>query len=192
MRERGSSVRTSATGPRKSPAAEEARKVLARFKASTLPVPVEAIAEQLGARLSFGQYEGDVSGFVARRPGTVVIGVNSSHPQTRQRFTIAHEIGHLRMHEGKPLIVDKLVRVDLRRSASLPNDRAEVEANRFAACLLMPEDHVRREFEKFTSKRAPMQVDSAIGKLASTFAVSHQAMAYRLRELDLLAELGLY
>lgn len=192
MKQRESSRATSAGGPRKSRAAEEARKVLARFKASTLPVPVEAIAQQLGATLSFDQYEGDVSGFVARRPGTVVIGVNSSHPQTRQRFTIAHEIGHLRMHEGKPLIVDKLIRVDLRRSASLPNDRVEVEANRFAACLLMPEDHVRREFQKLTPKSAPIRVDAAIGELARAFAVSPQAMAYRLRELDLLAELGLY
>lgn len=190
MAERVSSVKV--TQGRKAHPGEDAAQVLTRFKASSLPIQVEAIAQRLGARLAFGHYDGDVSGFVVRKPGAVVIGVNSSHPQPRQRFTIAHEIGHLRLHEGKPLIVDKLVRVDLRRAASLPNDRAEVEANRFAACLLMPEDLVRREFQKLTPKRAPVQVDAVVGNLASTFQVSSQAMAIRLRELGLLAELGLY
>lgn len=181
-----------ASATKKVSPSEEAARILARFKATMPPVPVEAIAQRLGARLSFEPFEGDVSGFVARRPGSIVIGVNSAHPQTRQRFTIAHEIGHFCLHEGRPLIVDKLVRVDLRRAASLPNDKVEVEANRFAACLLMPEDHVRREFEKLTPKRAPVQVDAMIKHLANTFAVSPQAMAIRLRELDLLSELALY
>jgi hypothetical protein len=53
-------------------------------------------------------------------------------PYVRQRFTVAHELGHFFMHK-KP-IVDR-ARV-LRRS--LQWDRKELEANVFAAELLTP------------------------------------------------------
>ncbi len=182
--------RTSA--PRKLDPATEAAKLLTRFKVASLPVPVEALAQDLGARLAVERLDTDLSGFVARQPGSVIIGVNSAHPPTRQRFTIAHEIGHLRLHAGRRLIVDKLMRVNMRHAASHPIEGIEREANRFAAHLLMPEQHVRRELEKLTPKRTPIRVDRVIGQLADTFAVSPQAMAYRLRELQLMSELGLY
>jgi Zn-dependent peptidase ImmA (M78 family) len=167
--------------------------VLARLKEVGQPVSVDAVARSLGARLSFDPFEeSDISGFVARRPGMPpVIGVNSAHPMTRQRFTIAHEIGHLVMHVGQPLIVDKLVRVNLRRAA-LPSTSVEIEANRFAAALLMPEALLRREFERLASKRQPVHVDALIDSLAKSFAVSSQAMRIRLNELDLLSVMVLY
>jgi Zn-dependent peptidase ImmA (M78 family) len=174
-----------------------AARVLARLKEIGQPVSVDAIVRSLGARLSFDPFaESDISGFVARRPGMPpVIGVNSAHPMTRQRFTIAHEIGHLVMHDGQPLIVDKLVRVNLRRAA-LPSTTVEIQANQFAAALLMPETLLRREFERLAAKRQPMRVDNLvddlIDSLARSFAVSAQAMRIRLNELDLLSMMVLY
>jgi len=109
-----------------------------------------------------------------------------------QAYVIAHEIGHLKLHDGHPLIVDKLVRVNMRRAASLPSDKEEVAANKFAAQLLMPTEQLRREFGKAIPKRGPTSADLLVAHLSKIFAVSPQAMTYRLRELSLLSEMSLF
>ena len=85
------------------------------------PVPVETIAEKIGAKLAFEPFEGtdDISGILYRKGRQSIIGINSAHPNTRQRFSIAHEIGHLILHK-KNLFVDKVVRLDFRDSRSKP------------------------------------------------------------------------
>src|SRR5262245_61528186 len=101
------------------------------------PVPVERLAEGLGAEIVYQSFEGDVSGMLYRDENRNLIGVNSAHGANRQRFTIAHEIGHLKLHAGKPVFVDSFGgRVNLRDGTS---DLQEVEANAFAASLLMPQ-----------------------------------------------------
>jgi len=164
----------------------------AQAEQSSLPIDVEQIARTAGATLAFEPFDGDVSGFLVRNEEQTVIGVNSAHPITRQRFTIAHEIGHLKLHDGHPLIVDKLVRVNMRRAASLPSDKEEVAANKFAAQLLMPTEQLRREFGKAIPKRGPTSADLLVAHLSKIFAVSPQAMTYRLRELSLLSEMSLF
>src|SRR6266540_4610765 len=120
-----------------------ARKPLDDFEVSAPPVPVEEIARQLGARLSFEHFGPDVSGILYRDASNAVIGVNATHAKTRQRFTIAHEIGHLHLHEGRPMFVDRSVRVDRRdANAALGLDPDEIDANSFAAALLMPQDMI--------------------------------------------------
>ena len=75
-----------------------------------------------------------------------VIGINSAHPKTRQRFSIAHEIGHLVLHDKKELFIDKVVRVNFRDAkSSMAIDHNEIEANQFAAELLMPRELVRQQ-----------------------------------------------
>ena len=68
-----------------------------------------------------------------------VIGVNSRHPTVRQRFSIAHELGHLVLH--KPAFqIDQHAFVSFRNSkSSSASDPHEIEANQFAAVLLIPE-----------------------------------------------------
>ncbi|WP_301176672.1 ImmA/IrrE family metallo-endopeptidase [Actinomadura geliboluensis] len=44
----------------------------------------------------------DVSGMLVREPTRTVIGINQGHAATRQRFPVAHEIGHLQLHKGSP------------------------------------------------------------------------------------------
>ena len=58
----------------------------------------------------YERFATDVSGTIVREPGgRVVLGVNTFHSKTRQRFTVAHELGHWKLHleggsatEGKP------------------------------------------------------------------------------------------
>ncbi|WP_412520887.1 ImmA/IrrE family metallo-endopeptidase [Actinomadura madurae] len=102
--------------------------------------PFRIAQELLGVLLVQPEMKDDVSGMLVREPTRTVIGINQGHAATRQRFTVAHEIGHLQLHKGRPLIMDTDVRVNLRdKVSSMATDREEIEANRFAAALLIPD-----------------------------------------------------
>ena len=120
---------------------------------SQYPIPVERVAEHLGAALRFEPFDGDISGMLFRDDQRVIIGVNSLDGVTRQRFTISHEIGHLMLHNGRPMFVEKHVQVNLRDSvSSTATNREEIEANRFAAELLMPAGMVKHEASRRLGK----------------------------------------
>jgi Zn-dependent peptidase ImmA (M78 family) len=170
------------------PAERDAERVLEKIGAVSAPVPVEQIALRLGARVSYKPFEGDLSGLIYREARRVVIAIKASDPTTRQRFTIAHEIGHLRLHPGRPIIVDRFVRLGNKRDirSGLAIDREEIEANAFAAHLLMPADLIRIETERRLKKSKTWTSKSFVSDMASGFHVSLQAMAYRLQNLGIL------
>ena len=115
--------------------------------------------------------------------GSLVIGVNSSHPETRQRFTIAHELGHVLLHKEESLHVDETASIRFRdEESSLATKSDEIEANQFAAELLMPEHLVTEEIAKLPDA----DPEDAIPILAERFQVSEQAMTLRLNRLGLL------
>ncbi len=167
---------------------EAARQLLLEHGVLRAPVPVDKLARALGARLSFQPADDDdVSGMLYRDGTRTIIGVNAAHAKTRQRFTIAHEIGHLILHPGRPIILDKLVRVNLRDSASgRASDSEEIQANQFAASLLMPRDLVLTEVRGLLARRARLSEEDFIQTLASRFDVSPEAMGYRLTNLGIL------
>lgn len=114
-----------------------------------------------------------------------VIGVNSAHPTVRQRFTIAHELGHWALHPGREIILDVPVRVNLRdKASSMASDREEIEANAFAATLLMPENMLRDRLSRLpaSQRREP---DITATALAKIFKVSTSALSFRLINLGL-------
>ncbi|WP_129789676.1 ImmA/IrrE family metallo-endopeptidase [Promicromonospora panici] len=164
---------------------DQAARLLAHAEITHAPVDVEKIARLKGARVVHQEMEGnDISGMLVREDNRVIIGVNSHHATVRQRFTIAHEIGHLVLHRGRALILDTPVRVNFRdRRSSLAEDREEMEANRFAAALLMPAEFVLAEVQA----RQVKQVDELIDELAGRFNVSTEAMGYRLVNLGILS-----
>jgi Zn-dependent peptidase ImmA (M78 family) len=164
---------------------ERAADLLAKANARTAPIDVEGLAREAGASVIRQRYErGDISGMLLREPGRVIIGVNSAHAPVRQRFTVAHELGHLELHRGRALIMDVPVRVNFRdHTSSLASDREEMEANRFAASLLMPADLV----VALARKSKVHDVDGLIADLAKRFRVSSEAMSYRLVNLGMLS-----
>jgi Zn-dependent peptidase ImmA (M78 family) len=114
-----------------------------------------------------------------------LIGVNASQAQARQRFTLAHEIGHWRLHPGRLLTFDRPIRVNRRDNvSSMATDREEIEANAFAASLLMPEPAVRRKLIEVPLKNRH-DSDLSTEWLASEFQVSTAAMGFRLINLGL-------
>jgi Zn-dependent peptidase ImmA (M78 family) len=146
------------------------------------PVPVDQIARKLGAEIRRQPTEADLSGFLLRDTERVIIGVNSNHPSTRSRFTIAHELGHFLLHEGERMHVDRtgpMSRIRLRGEvASQGTDLDEREANLFAAELLMPAKFITRDLEQI--KEPGLEDDALMKRLAKSYGVSVQALTFRL------------
>jgi Zn-dependent peptidase ImmA (M78 family) len=167
--------------PRYAKIRREVQEVLDRAKVTAAPVPVEKIAVMLGARVVQTDFNNEVSGVLVRRNNEIVIGVAKEQPKTRQRFTIAHEIGHLVLHEGEEVHVDREFRVKLRsQTSSMAVDIDEIEANAFAAALLMPEALLMKDVKKLS---IDFEDASQVDSLAKRYNVSSQAMTFRLLKL---------
>ena len=158
---------------------EEARMLLAKHKISTFPVPVERIARDEGIKVEYAPLDGELSGLAYIREGITVIGVNSLHASSRQRFTLAHELGHVVLHRPE---LEKAVHVDkgsLRRDATAAAgvDRLEIDANAFASELLMPQELLA---QALAGKTVDLEDDEMIRNLAKRFRVSEAALRFRL------------
>ena len=147
------------------------------------PVPVDKLARSLNVRIKYAPLDGDISGMAYIAEGISVIGVNALHPPTRQRFTLAHELGHVVLHED---FLRRGVHLDhgvLKRDAlaSQGTDRREMEANAFASELLMPETFLNTALG---GRSVDIEDDDAIDALARRFRVSSAAMRFRLMFLS--------
>ena len=161
---------------------EKAEGLLRQHGLLESPINVEKLAEKLEARVLYDELEDDVSGFLLREHGAATIAVNKQHHENRRRFTLAHECGHLFLHasKGDRLWIDKAL--FFRDGSSSTGDQlAEVEANQFAAGLLMPEVLIR---EALGSNKSIDEMD--VMRLALRFGVSERAMTVRLISLGLV------
>jgi Zn-dependent peptidase ImmA (M78 family) len=152
------------------------------------PIPVSQIAKAKGARIYVDALEGDLSGFLYRDAAQAVIGVNTRHSPARQNFTIAHELGHLLLHDQEKLHVDHEFRMRLRNDVSSQGtDEAEQEANFFAASLLMPKEFIDRDLvgEDYVDISDD---DDFLRNLSRKYGVSAQALAIRLKALGYIQE----
>ena len=141
------------------------------------PVDPVRIASRMGATVRIGELHEDVSGAVYRAvKEDPVILINRKDSKARQRFTCAHELGHVVERSGDS---EEFHTVDYRRQE--PGTLAEVFANEFAACLLMPEAAVRSVFEDLDD----MTDSRRLFSMAQEFGVSTQAMNVRLSKLGL-------
>lgn len=130
--------------------------------------------------------EPGMSGVLARRRGRLVVLVNENHPPVRRRFTAAHELGHVMMHLDRldDTHVDTVVaRRDELSSRGLA--RIEVEANAFAAELLMPRICLLRDVPDGMADPYSVE-EQVIAKLARRYKVSRTAMTFRLMNLGLI------
>jgi len=165
--------------------------ILERLGVRAAPIPVEKIALQLGLVVERAVLGDDVSGLLVVQDGRGVIGVNTTQSPTRQRFTIAHELGHFVLHpKAMPVFIDKSFLKPyfsaFRNSASSTGeDRLEREANSFAASLLMPAKLVH---EAIRELQVDLADDDEVEILAKRFQVSRQAMSFRLANLAHLDE----
>jgi Zn-dependent peptidase ImmA (M78 family) len=148
------------------------------------PVPVEDIARSLGARVERTPADDELSGFLYQQKNSklTIIGVNENHHPNRQAFTIAHELGHSLLHDVDDVHVDRNFRIKLRNSASSKGENVEeMEANLFAAELLMPTSFLKKDLK--TIEDVDLVDEGVISKLAGRYGVSTQAMTIRLSHL---------
>lgn len=142
-----------------------AEDLLRVFEVTAPPVPVERIVREMGVELHRVPDPG-WDGALRIQDGKAVIWVNGGTSPMRQRFTIAHELGHLVLHNDETMFRDHITLVGY-----APKER---EANAFAADLLMPRRFVRAHM-----------ADRTIDQLASLFEVSKPAMKIRYDALRL-------
>jgi Zn-dependent peptidase ImmA (M78 family) len=148
------------------------------------PVPVEHIAQSHGIEVREAPTGTNISGALVRSNGVVFIAVNSAHHLNRRRFTIAHELAHYHLdHPGTDLHVDGDFTINLRdQTSSQATDKHEIEANAFAAALLMPHEFLIRDLIEVV----PLD-DEKIRRLAKKYQVSEQAMTIRLVNLGFVS-----
>jgi len=162
-----------------------ARQLLARLGIQSAPTPVEKVAKALGAQVRFSPFDDELAGMVYVKDGVPIIGVNSLHHPNRQRFTIAHELGHLELHREmitSKVHVDKNFPVLMRDPKSATGtELVEIQANQFASELLMPRRLIDQEL---AGKKFDIDDQGPIEELAKRFRVSRQALEYRIRNRD--------
>lgn len=145
-----------------------------------LPVDVEAIARSLGigVRSRFGMPGGE-SGCISRsEDDQYTIEYDATQSRVRQRFTIAHELGHFalgHLQPGEREFRDKPAH--FMTAVNHPKERA---ANVFAAKVLMPEHALKAVIVDHNV--------TSLTALANIFNVSQAAMTFRLKELGVKVE----
>ena len=109
-------------------------------------------------------------GRTVMKNGRAIVSVDSSiaYPRKR-RFVLAHELGHMLLHPGK----EASFQDDYSTLEAYKKGPQEVEANDFAASLLMPEDLFKKAC--FKNKFSP----TLIATLAEKFNTTLTATAYR-------------
>jgi Zn-dependent peptidase ImmA (M78 family) len=160
--------------------------ILQTSGAYRIPVPIEPVLSSLDLKATPSSFTDDMSGLLLVENKRGAIGYNSSHASVRQRFTIAHEIGHYVLHvrtSQSRLFLDRYVVYRRDDKSSTGNDREETEANAFAAALLMPSQLLRREI---AITNFDLDDDRALVDLSRLFKVSATAMSIRLSKLNLL------
>lgn len=142
---------------------------------ATIPVDPAFIARAMGIEVYISDLPEDVSGLLVKEPDNAPeIYVSRATGRNRQRYSVAHELGHYRERITED---DQPYRwVDYRGPSAKNGDQPrEVYANQFAAALLMPAPLVKQLFQK--------GLDDVL--LATTFGVSAEAMFLRRKNLRL-------
>jgi len=174
---------------------QKALAVLEQCSQTQPAVDVESISRQVGVALHRKQLDDQVSGMLVVKANAKHIIVNVLHHPNRQRFTVAHELGHLLLHhkKGDKVFLDTSLSVYKRAGVpgaatysepdSTTTPEQEREANLFAASLLMPREVL---IDYIDEQGIDLDDEFDISKLASVFEVSEQAMYIRLSYLKLI------
>ncbi|MTG99410.1 ImmA/IrrE family metallo-endopeptidase [Myroides sp. BIT-d1] len=131
---------------------------------------IETLVEVLpDVELSYSEMSGGLSGSLKNDNGIWQMKINSKHHKNRQRFTIAHELGHYFLHKEKNTSFE-----DTTFFRGAKSNPIEYAANEFASAVLMPEDLIQELISNGVRE---------LSELAGEFGVSASAMKYRLEKL---------
>ncbi len=164
-------------------------RILTECKITEPPVDIEKITKSMDIDLFGAEFIDDnllgilvdvdkpIKPFKSQR----FIAVNNSPDNylTRRIFTIAHEVGHYILHCNKNLNYYERHLINNANSDSF----GERQTDYFAACLLMPENMFKTEFEKIKSVR---DIELIVEHLKKKFNVSTKSVLKRMSELKLI------
>lgn len=158
--------------------------VVRKYVQGSPPVDVKALIQELGIEYCETELPFGVSGEIEYNGDGFRIFVNANESKQRRRFTAAHELGHFLLHRDMLRRKGSLNRHSdiLFGDARVYNPAApfspqhEVQANKYAAEILMPRSKVVAKFDKTANNYQ---------ELADLFGVSHLAMQIRLNNLGL-------
>lgn len=153
------------------------------------PLNVHEIAKSLNIEILEGEFRDnngrDISGLikVSGKEGTPIIAVKSSDSKERKRFTIAHEIGHFILHGNELAHVDSdLESVVYRdKSSTMAINTKEIQANQFAAELLMPTDEIKTLILK--NQEDNEEITKTIIEISEKYRVSSLAATIKVTSL---------
>lgn len=138
------------------------------------PIPLAAIIEREGLTVMYASLADfhtsdnkEVCALLSVKNKVIII-EETDNPQ-RQRFSIAHELGHWRLHRAE-IEKNPLLGLVPRAPMGKEIEPIEIEANYFAAHLLVPSNLLKEWFEKTQNQH----------QLAEIFAVSSEFMGWRL------------
>lgn len=135
-------------------------------------IDLEAIAYHVNARVRFRPLDGCEARIIGNGDQAIIT-VNSNSTYRRQRFSIAHELGHWHYHRGKCLVCRA---EEYRPRNGLSPERT---ADGYAADLLMP----HYLFQPLAAQQGKLTFKSVVA-LADAFDASRPATAIRLVEND--------
>lgn len=165
----------------------QVRALFDEWGSETLPVNVIEIARCKGLEVLLQPLDDEISGMLIIQNHKGVIVYKEGESKVRQRFTIAHELGHYILHKNqRSLFWDKDFKVMLRSQVNPEQAELQVmeqEANAFAAAILMPEHLLKREIE---NNHFDLADENSLIALAKLFKVSTMAMTYRVANLRLI------
>lgn len=124
-------------------------------------------------------------GFVLKKDDDIIIFTNSSARLSRETFTLAHEIGHIILHFVEATsFVDDNITINGRST-----NEKEQEANYFAACLMMPEDEIRKFLDLEVDDFKANGLNAMdIARIMSEFNVSFDMALNRLESIGVINE----
>jgi len=148
--------------------------------AADAPVPciLTAVERALGIPVVVAALPDGIAGCCWRDGRRAVLWVNGAQAPVRQRFTLAHELGHLRCGHATRVPVDTVETLAGRTAAS-----PEIQANAFAAELLAPAAGVRA----LVTHEPDLEDVVAV---ASRYGISAIAALYRFTTLRLTTRPG--
>ncbi|WP_375725253.1 ImmA/IrrE family metallo-endopeptidase [Arcobacter sp. KX21116] len=148
-----------------------------------LPIEVDEIIKILGISIEKKPdfRKAKVTGSITMKEGIPRVWINPMMNQSkeRERFTLAHELGHFMLHIAPSFRDDYISDDNIEWNRDNNWDVKEMEANKFAAELLMPLEQIKEEFNTIDSSDREIKIE----KLSEIFKVSRQAIQFRLQSI---------
>lgn len=158
-------------------------KVLSEIKRKkgkvTYPINPFELLKENNAIITFSDFD-KLEGLLLYDKKKSVVSINAGRPIQRQRFTAAHELGHILLH------------VEIKANSFLcpiasSKSEIEKEADTFASNLLMPTDELKKQVDKYQDENGYVGLDQCL-LIAEHFGVSFEScvktICFRLKRFS--------